>query len=70
MATGQTQLQDWLMLVRAEFDELPDLELTRPQVEELWDLEATVAEALLSALVSAGFLRRTRQGADTRCDIR
>jgi hypothetical protein len=66
MATDQVDLQDWLPLIRAEFDELPDLELTQRQVERLWNLEATVAEAILGALVSIGFLRQTRQGAYVR----
>lgn len=68
MATGQPHVQDWLRLIRAEFDELPDLELTQPQVEELWGLEGAVAEALLGALVAAGFLKKTRQGTYVRGD--
>lgn len=54
--------QDWLLLIRSEFTELPDLQLTQRQVETLWGLESTVAEAILRALVSGGFLKRTRRG--------
>jgi hypothetical protein len=62
MATTQPKLQEWLQLIRAEFDELPDLRLTHAEVEERWAIDATIAEALLSALVSVGFLRRSDQG--------
>lgn len=68
MATIQPQLQEWLPLIRAEFDELSDLQLTQAEVEERWGIEAMVAEALLSALVAAGFLRRTDQGIYMRVD--
>ena len=70
MATGQGQLHDWLRLIRAEFDELPDLQLTRSDVQELWGLDPTIADALLAALVSAGFLRITHQGNYVRGDPR
>jgi hypothetical protein len=68
MATDQVHVQDWLQLIRAEFDELPDLQLTQRQVERLWNLDTTVAEAILGALLSTGFLRQTRQGAYVRGD--
>jgi hypothetical protein len=70
MVTGQPTVQDWLRLIRGEFEELPDLKLTQRQVEELWGLESAVAEALLDALVSAGFLKRTRHGTYVRGDAR
>jgi predicted transcriptional regulator of viral defense system len=70
MVTGQPTVQDWLRLIRGEFEELPDLQLTQRQVEELWGLESAVAEALLGALVSAGFLTRTRHGTYVRGDAR
>ncbi len=62
MELTHNRLHDWLQLIRAEFDEIPDLQLTQAQVEELWQLDSTVAESLLSALVAAGFVNRTRQG--------
>jgi predicted transcriptional regulator of viral defense system len=62
MMMAHPHVQDWLRLIRAEFDEMPDLQLTERQVESLWGLDPTVAEAILDALVSAGFLRRTRRG--------
>ena len=70
MVAGQPTVQDWLRLIRGEFEELPDLQLTQRQVEELWGLETAVAEALLGALVAAGFLKRTRHGTYVRGDRR
>jgi len=68
--TDWAQLQEWSQLIRAEYAELPDLQLTQSQVEELWDLDTTVAAAVLSALVSAGVLKKTHQGAYVRADVR
>lgn len=60
----------WLQLIRAEYIESPGLKLTEPQVRRLWGLDALMAEALLSALLDVGFLRRTREGAYVRSDQR
>jgi hypothetical protein len=59
MSRTETHLEDWLMLIRAEYLEIPGLALTRAQVERLWGLDAVVSEALLTALVDVMFLRRT-----------
>ena len=66
MTTGHTELREWLHLIRGEFTEIPDLRLTQTQVEKLWGLEPTTAQAILGALVDVGFLRKTRQGAYLR----
>jgi hypothetical protein len=68
MPSTRLQLQEWLPLIRAEFDELPDLQLTQAEVQERWAIDALVAEALLGALVSTGFLRRSPQGKYMRVD--
>jgi hypothetical protein len=60
--TDPELLDDWLRLVRAEYEELPDLHLTRAEVEHLWELDAPTAEAILSTLVSSGVLRKTARG--------
>jgi hypothetical protein len=70
MVTDRAQLQDWSQLIRAEYEELPDLQLTQSQVEELWGLDTSVADALLSALVAAGVLKKTHHGAYVRADAR
>jgi hypothetical protein len=60
--TDGVLLDDWLRLVRAEYDELPDLHLTRVEVERLWGLDPPMAEAILGRLVSTGVLRLTSRG--------
>ena len=46
MSRAETHVEDWLMLVRAEFVEMPGLSLTKPQVERLWGLDAVTSDAL------------------------
>jgi hypothetical protein len=64
--TGGTTIADWLQLIRAEYAEVPGLHLTQPQAQDLWALDPWVCDALLNALVDAGFLRRTRDDAYVR----
>jgi hypothetical protein len=68
MASDLVELKDWLQLIRAEYDEQPGLRLTQSQVEDLWALDATVAQALLGALVSAGILKRAHDGTYVRAE--
>ena len=70
MVTDWIPLQDWSQLIRGEYEELPDLQLTQSQVEELWGLDTPVADALLGALVSAGVLTKTPHGTYVRTDVR
>ena len=64
--TPQASIHDRLRLIQAEYLGVPDLHLTRQQVEGLWGLDTLTSEALLDALVDAQFLRRTRDGRYTR----
>ena len=64
----QASIHDWLRLIQAEYHEVPGLHLTRQQVEGLWGLDTLTTEALLEALVDAGFLRRTRAGSYRRAE--
>jgi hypothetical protein len=59
MSRTETHVEDSLMLIRAEYLEIPGLALTKAQVERLWGLDAVVSEALLAALVDVKCLRRT-----------
>jgi hypothetical protein len=68
MSRAETHVEDWLVLIRAEYREIPGLSLTKPQVERLWGLDAVTSEALLAALVEARFLRRTLGDAYVRAD--
>jgi hypothetical protein len=49
-------------LIRAEYDEMPGLCLTRAQVQRLWFLEPDVCDNVLNAMVDARFLRLTPAG--------
>jgi hypothetical protein len=62
MLTERPTLHDWQELIRAEYEELPDLQLTQSQVELLWTLDSATAEKILSALIKNGFLKLTRRG--------
>jgi hypothetical protein len=53
---------EWLHRIRAEYSEIPDLDLTEQQAHRLWGLDPAMCRAVLDALVRAGFLRRTGQG--------
>ena len=56
-------MTDWIQLIRAEYHEMPGLHLTKRQVQRLWNLDATMCEAVLEALEAARVLRRTQTGA-------
>jgi hypothetical protein len=60
--------EDVLRRVQGEFLEMPGLRLTQPQARRLWGLDAAMCDALLSALVDANFLFRTRDGAFMRVE--
>jgi len=52
----------WATLVRAEYQEMPGLNLTRKQMERLWGFDSATCDALIAALTDAQVLRRTRDG--------
>ena len=68
MNATQMSVPDWLEIIRGEFQEIPGLNLTKPQVQRLWGLDPVTSEALLSALLDAGFLRQTATGSYVRAD--
>lgn len=51
-----------LARVRAEYDEMPGLCLTRAQAQRLWGLEAESCDAVLDRLMASRFLRKTPRG--------
>ena len=65
---GDTAIEDWLQLIRAEYLEIPGLRLTKRQVQRLWGLDAVMCEALLAALIDVRFLRCTRHEAYVRAE--
>jgi hypothetical protein len=68
MIVARTTTADWIQLVRAEYLEMPGLQLTRNQVQRLWGLDTFRCEAILEALIDAKFLRRTHGGAYVLAD--
>ena len=54
--------------VQCEFREMPGLRLTPPQACRLWGLDRETCGSLLSRLVDAKFLTRTRDGAFVQLD--
>jgi hypothetical protein len=54
---------DIIRRIRGEFLEMPGLSLTIKQAQRLWGLDPQFCHALLNALVDAGFLARTHEGA-------
>ena len=57
---------DLLRLIRAEYLQMPGLQLTPPQAWRLFGLDASLGTAALDALVEAKFLKITRYGAYVR----
>jgi hypothetical protein len=54
--------------IRAEYLESPGLRLTAIQIQRMWRLDAVQCEAVLTSLIDARFLRRTREGEFVRID--
>jgi hypothetical protein len=53
---------DWLSIIRAEYLEMPGLNLTARQAQRLWHLEPGSCDRLLNTLVETGFLHKTTEG--------
>lgn len=66
MLAHPTRLVDWLQYIRAEFEESSDLRVTTAEACERWPLEPLRLTSLLEALVHAGYLRRSTDGAYLR----
>ena len=69
MVTEETGITRWLTLIQAEYNEIPGLHLTKPQVQRLWGLDPVTCDALLTALEDVQFLRRTPANAYVRRDL-
>jgi hypothetical protein len=61
-------IADSLQFIRAEYLEIPGLQLTPLQVQRFWSLDPLTCDAVLAALVDAGFLKRTRHDRYMRGD--
>ena len=56
------QVLECLDMVKAEYRDMPGLSLTKAQMQRMWGLDAYLCEALIDALVSARFIRRSANG--------
>jgi hypothetical protein len=52
--------------IRAEFNEMPDLQLTIAQAARLWGLDQTSCRRVIEDLVASAFLRWTPAGTIVR----
>jgi hypothetical protein len=53
-----TRIGKLVRRIQSEYVQRPELRLTLDEAQDLWQLERTECEALLTALVDAAFLRR------------
>jgi hypothetical protein len=60
------EISDYLDLIKAEYDEMPGLSLTKGQAQRLFGLDPMKCEALLDTLVATRYLARTGSGAYCR----
>ena len=54
--------------IRAEFEEMPGLQLTLTQAARFWGMDPASCRAVVDALVSTSFLRWTSMGTFARAD--
>jgi hypothetical protein len=67
--THDVDLHDWERLIRAEYQEIPGLCLTRRQAQRLWNLDSATCDTLLEEMVAEHFLRLTPTDRYVRADI-
>lgn len=58
MLRPSEDVNDWLPIIRAEYCEFPGMQLTRPQMRRLWNLDRETCDAVIEALEAERFLRR------------
>lgn len=55
-------LDDVLNRVKAEYNEMPGMCVTRLQAQRLWGLDSATCERVLTTLLERGVVRRTLRG--------
>ena len=50
-------VDEWVRIIRGEYDESPGLSLTRNQAKRLWGFDAATCDAVLERLTKSGYLR-------------
>ena len=61
-STPLASVGNWLQIVKAEYREVPGLQLTQRQIQRMWGLDETTCSAVLTALTEARFLRLKPDG--------
>ncbi len=69
MTVEQSTVHDWLRLIHAEYLEVPGLQLTKSQIQHLWDLEPRLCDVLVDSLLAAGVLAKTERDAYVLADL-
>lgn len=59
---ADTAAMNWIRIIRGEYLEMPDLQLTRSEATRLWGLDDRWCAMVLSALVNERFLRLKPDG--------
>ena len=62
MATRNRDLQTWIKVIKSEYEEMPGLRLTKPQVRRMWGLAEGDCEQVLDRLQADHVLRVTPRG--------
>jgi hypothetical protein len=69
MVAEQVDLNHLLQIIRAEYLEMPGLQLTKPQIQRLWDIDAPTCDVVLNTLECNRFLRRSVGNSYVRADL-
>jgi hypothetical protein len=63
MIATEAPVADWIGLIRAEYEEMPGLLLTCPQVRRMWGIDCATCQGAMQELVRCGFLVQRPNGA-------
>ena len=69
MVSTHASIRRWVELIEAEFREMPNLHLTKAQVQRFWALDAVTCDLLLEELECGQVVRRTLKAAYVRSDL-
>jgi hypothetical protein len=70
MRTTNVTISSWVQRVRAEYLEMPGLNLTRKQIQRLWSLDEADCDAVLEVLIARRFLKPMKGNVYVRADGR
>ena len=72
LSSGGTPFSDadWTVLIRSEFQEMRDLDLTSTEMQRLWGISPATCRAVIEALVEQNALKLTLAGGHPRYRLR